>query len=274
MSHASLNGRSKKRRVLRLTGRGREVVELGVISEVPLTIFFNGYEVVTLLTTGDHLGHLAVGFLSSEGLLRSREEINSLEVDEGQSYVKVTTHPYLTTAEQFEFLERFLSKKTITSGCGRGWSYSPLFDQLQPLNPPLSLSISREDVLSLMAQLQSRSHLYRETRGVHSAALATTKEILIFREDVGRHNAIDKIYGKAFLEGLPLSDKVLLTSGRVSSEIMAKVARMGVAIIISRSAPTDLALALAEKVKATVIGYVRGREMRVYLGEERVRWAT
>ncbi len=125
-------------------------------------------------------------------------------------------------------------------------------------------------IYHLMKELNKLSELYRDTRGVHNSALATGKEILIFRDDIGRHNAVDKIRGAAFLEDSPLSDKILITTGRLTSEIVIKVAKMGVPILVSRSAPTTLALDLAGRVNLTLIGYVRGERLSVYAGHERV----
>lgn len=130
--------------------------------------------------------------------------------------------------------------------------------------------MSAETALSLANQLQERSHLFQRTGGVHNAALAKGEEILIFQEDIGRHNTLDKIHGQCFLEGISRDDKMIVYSGRISTEILLKVARMGVPILISRSAPTDRALQMAEKLNITVLGFVRGNRLTIYAGQERV----
>jgi FdhD protein len=123
---------------------------------------------------------------------------------------------------------------------------------------------------ALMHELLRASDLYREAGGVHSAALATPERIVIFRDDIGRHNAVDKIHGECFLNDVPVDDKLLLTTGRVSSEILVKAAKLGVAILVSRSSPTDLALELAGRTGITVIGQVRGGGLTVFSGVQRV----
>ena len=138
----------------------------------------------------------------------------------------------------------------------------------KPVSSQLTVAPAR--VYELMKELNRLSDLYRETRGVHNSALADGGNILVFRDDIGRHNAVDKIRGACFLEEIPLGDKLLVTTGRMSSEIVVKVAKMGVPILISRSAPTSLALDLAERIGLTLIGYVRGDKMTVYTGKQRV----
>jgi FdhD protein len=161
-------------------------------------------------------------------------------------------------------------KRTVTSGCGKGATFYHLLDSLNAKIVVSDITITASQVQDLMGDLNRSSELYRETGGVHSCALADAEKILVFRDDIGRHNAVDKIYGTCFLEDIPLEDKLLLTTGRISSEMTVKTARMGVSVLISRSAPTSLALDLAERLGLTVVGYVRGGRMVVYTGQHRV----
>jgi FdhD protein len=130
--------------------------------------------------------------------------------------------------------------------------------------------VSIRDILALVAEFQHRSEVYRATGGVHSAALCDTKSLLIFSEDIGRHNAIDKIFGQCLLEDIPTDDRIVITSGRISSEILLKVARRNVPIIVSKSAPTNLGVRLANDLGITLLGFVRGKRMNAYTHDWRI----
>jgi FdhD protein len=230
-----------------------------------LTITVNGRELITLLTTGDANRELAVGFLLSEGFISKKEDLKSIRLDDDSGIVEAVLTADCSLAEEL------WGKRAVTSGCGKGATFYHLMDSLQAKQVSSGISVTPVQVYGLMKELNRLSELYRETGGVHNSALADGNSILIFREDIGRHNAVDKIRGASFLEDIPLQNKILVTTGRISSEIVVKVAKMGVPILISRSAPTSLALDLAERTGLTVIGYARGRRMTVYSGKERFR---
>ncbi|MHB1420252.1 MAG: formate dehydrogenase accessory sulfurtransferase FdhD [Bacillota bacterium] len=232
--------------------------------EAPLTIHLNGREMVTLLCSPQQLEELAVGFLFSEGLLRTRTDLISIEVDETKGLAWVETVKNASIAEA-TFLKRY-----ITTGCGKGTSFYSLNDALQEQIADSKMQLSVESILSLMERMQSLSVIYKETGGVHGCALCTPEEVLLFREDIGRHNAADKIGGRCFLDEIQTSDKLLLTSGRISSEILLKAVRLGVPILVSRSAPTGLALRFAEERGITVCGFARGRRVNVYTHPQRI----
>ena len=241
-----------------------EVGERSVVREVPLTISVNGTELNTLVTTGDANREHSLGFLMSEGFLRKKEDLQGIRIDEETGLVDVSL------TGDMEITEKLWGKRTVTSGCGKGATFYHVLDSLLA-NPITSrLSVTPDQIRTLMKELQRMSELYRETGGVHNSALADREKILVFRDDIGRHNAVDKIHGACFLENIPLNDKLLLTTGRLSSEIVIKVAKMGVPVLVSRSAPTTLALDLAGRVGLTLAGYVRGGRMTVYTGKERV----
>ncbi len=253
------------REVLKITGTDGSPESRSIVREVPLTILVNGKELITLLTTGDAIRELAVGFLLSEGFLRRGSNFRDIYINDEAGTVDVKLDGEL------ELTEKLFGKRTVTSGCGKGATFYHVLDSLQAKKVSTGLRVTPSEVYALMRELNRRSDLYRETGGVHNSALADRERILVFREDIGRHNAVDKIRGACFLEGISLEDKLLLTTGRMSSEIAVKVAKMGVPIVVSRSAPTSLAIDLAERIGLTLIGYVRGEKMTVYTGQERVR---
>jgi FdhD protein len=241
-----------------------ESVERSVIREIPLTISINGKEFITLLTTGDANRELTVGFLLSEGFLKSRDELIEIRVDEEAGTAEVTL------TGDVQMMEKLWNKRVVTSGCGKGATFYHVLDSLQASPVTSDLVVTPDEIRDLMKEMHRMSELYRETGGVHNSCLADRDGILVFRDDIGRHNAVDKIRGTCFLEGIDLADKLLITTGRMSSEIVIKVAKMGVPILVSRSAPTSLALDLAQRSGLTLVGYVRGEKMTVYTGKERV----
>ncbi len=235
-----------------------------IITEKPVTIFLNNKEIITLLATPENLKELAVGFLLSEGWLREDKPLESVE-EAPEGIVRITVKYRISlTAKLF-------LKRTITSGCGRGVTF---YNVLDVLGTPKIRSVSKiagATVFNLMQELNKRSILYRQSGSVHAAALADAEEIKFFCEDIGRHNAVDKVLGSAFLQGYSPAGKILLTSGRVSSEILAKAAKRRIPFIFSYSGPTDLAVKMAREVGITLAGYIRGRRMRIYTHQQRIK---
>ena len=238
--------------------------EVAVVREIPVTLRLNGREIITLLASDDALDFLAAGFLKAEGFVSSREDLVAITVAPQGEAVDVEATGVDPLAE------KLLERRTVTSGCGKGTTFTHAVDALQARQAPVGPQVSAGQIRQLMHGLLRGSALYREAGGVHSAALATAGEIVLFRDDIGRHNAVDKIHGECFLRDIPVADKLLLTTGRISSEILVKAAKLGVAILVSRSSPTDLALELAERTGITVVGQVRGGGLTIYTGEERV----
>jgi FdhD protein len=239
--------------------------DVAVVRETAVTLRLNGREIITLLASDDALDYLAAGFLKAEGFVSRPEDIVSIRVDPGGEAVDVEAVGVDALAG------RLLERRTVTSGCGKGTTFTHALDAVQSRQAPPGPRVSVTQIQRLVHGLLRGSELYREAGGVHSAALATTVEIVIFRDDIGRHNAVDKIHGECFMRRIPIEDKILLTTGRVSSEILVKAAKLGVAVLVSRSSPTDLALELAGRTGITVVGQVRGGSLTVYTGEERVR---
>ena len=229
-----------------------------VIQEVPLTIYLNGQEVVTLMCTGKYARFLAVGFLKSEGFTADRNQLKNIRVEEEPERLKA----HVETSHDAFNLQRL--ERTITSGCGKGTSFDRKVQTVVSTTVTAELTVTPEQILRLSAELDQRSTLYRATGGCHNASLATPEKILVFREDIGRHNAIDMICGECFLDKIPTQDKLIVCTGRIASEILLKATRMGVPILVSGSAATRLAVDLARKTNMTVVGRARHGRMVVY----------
>jgi FdhD protein len=238
-------------------GRFQEV-QVAAIQEVPLTIYLNGDEVVTLLCTGKQPKFLALGFLKSDGLITDRKQLKDIRVEEEPQ--RFTVHVE-TSHDPFK-LQRL--ERSITSGCGKGTNFERNVETMASKSVTARLTVTPEQILQLATQLDERSTLYRATGGCHNASLATSEEILIFREDIGRHNAIDMICGQCFLDGISTEDKLIVSTGRIASEILLKTIRLGVPILVSMSAATRFSIDLARKTNMTVVGQVRRGRMVVY----------
>ena len=250
--------------IIRVKGGQRNEEKDQVVEEFPLTIYFNEQELVTLLCSPQDLKYLALGFLRSEGLLGSLEELESASVDLERSIV------FVKTKGQTNLAEKLYGKRTITSGCGKGTVFFHAIDSLQSKTVTSKLKVKGDNLFALMRGLQDRSLLFKATGGVHSAALADEAQILVYSEDIGRHNAMDKIVGECLLKEISLQDRILLTSGRLSAEIVLKGTKMGLPLIVSRSAPTSLAVEVAEKVGITLVGFLRGGRFNIYTHAERI----
>ena len=252
-----MNSETEKFFVLRLTEKESSSIEVEVARELPLTIILNDQELVTLLCSPADLRYLAVGFLFSEGLLRSKDEIKSVIVDDERGVVRVET------SEDKEFTKDVLFKRIISSGCGRGASFYSAAD-VTSQKVESQMKISASEIFVLVNEFQHGSDVYLATHGVHSAALCDNKRILVFGNDIGRHNAIDKVFGRCLLEDIPTNDRMIMTSGRISSEILHKVAKRAVPVIVSISAPTNLGVKIADHLGITLVASVRGKRMNVY----------
>jgi len=238
--------------------------EVAVVREVAVTVRLNGREIITLLASDDALDYLAVGFLRAEGFLDRREDVTAVRVAAGGGEVEVEARNVDPLAE------RLLERRAVTSGCGKGTTFTHGLDALLARSAPPGPRLAPTQALALMERLLRGSDLYRAAGGVHSAALCTPGAFVLFRDDIGRHNAVDKIQGECFLRDVPVDDKILAMTGRVTSEILVKAARLGVAILLSRSGSTDLALGLADRLGITVVGRVRGGGLTVYAGGGRI----
>ncbi len=250
--------------ILRLTEESRSTMDDVVAKEFPLTIIFNNQELVTLLCSPKDLKYLAIGFLFSEGLLNDKDEIKKITVDEQRGIVRVEN------GEEDALANELVFKRFITSGCGRGASFYSAADVQDQEKIESKTQISTRQVLSMVKEFQHHSQVYLTTGGVHSAALCDTENILVFNEDIGRHNAIDKIFGECLLKDIPTDGRIVITSGRISSEILLKVTKRNIPILISKSAPTDLGVKLANDLGITLLGFVRGKRINAYTNDWRI----
>lgn len=254
----------KRIEALHIDREGSEIRTEWTAREFPLTIMLNGEQLVTVLCSPGNLEALAIGFLSSEGIIKGREEVTGLTLDDERGVIRIRTATDKTQDG------KLFMKRVLTTGCGRGMAFYSYADLDRKKKVQSDLRVDPADVLVLSKGFQGASELYRATRGVHSAALCDARKILVFAEDIGRHNAVDKVLGRCLLEGIAVSDRILMTSGRISSEILFKTAGSGIPVLISKSAPTDMGVDLARELGITLIGYVRGGGMNVYAGEERI----
>jgi FdhD protein len=248
--------------ILRATRDRIKEMEDIVVKEFHLTIILNDRELVTLLCSPEKLDFPAIGFLFSEGLINTKDDIKGIDLDAEENLVRVATKKPL------KFPKDILSKRLIGSSGGKGASPFVGIDPRSKIGT--SIYVSPSEVLDLVDQFVHRSGLFESTGGVHSAALCDTKSILVFSEDIGRHNAIDKVFGECFLKDIPIHDRLLVTSGRVSSEILNKAAKRRIPLLISKSAPTNLGVQLANEVGITLIGFVREKRMNIYTHRWRV----
>jgi FdhD protein len=226
-----------------------------VVREQPLTIYVNGERFLTLLCSPISLEALVLGYLWMEKIITDLHEVAACEVSSVDGRADVTlTHPVTLPTERI-----------LTSGCGGGITFRidhRLFPRLQS-----SLRVRPAQLAARMKDLFAAAVHYRRSRGIHGAALTDGDQLLVVAEDVGRHNAVDKIKGEALQRGISTEDRILLSTGRVSSEMLLKAARMGAPIVASRTSPTEMAVALAEQLNITVCGYVRGDALNVYAGQ-------
>jgi len=243
------------RSFIQLKGGRVEEVKGHVVREQPLVIFVNEKKFVTLLCSPLKLDCLVVGYLWLEKVLASLDEIARLEVSEVDGRADVTL------AREVDLP----AERILTSGCGGGITFRidpRLFPRINS-----SIRVRPEQLFQRMKELFAAGVNYRSSRGIHGAALSDGDRLLVVAEDVGRHNAVDKVKGEALLKGIPTVDRILLSTGRISSEMLLKAARMGVPLVASRTSPTEMAVGLAEQLGITVVGYVRPDSLSLYAGD-------
>lgn len=251
--------------VIKIRGQNVTKTQEIVIEELPLTIYLNGKELVTMLAAAGEENYLVTGFLATEGIIREINEIQTIDVDVLQGVIRVTTTSGETMAEKM-FLKRYL-----TACCGKGRSaFYFANDVVTARVVNTAITITPEQAMHYSELLEEASETFRLTGGVHGGALASDGKLVCWSQDIGRHNVFDKLYGRCLIEGITTHDKVLVFSGRVSSEILLKVSKMNISVIIARSAPTSLALDMADELGVTVIGFARGERLNIYTHPERV----
>lgn len=237
--------------------------DIRVVEERPLTIFLNGQEIVTAMTIGDHPEYLAVGYLTNQNMLLASDEITGVDFDEELETVVVRT------TRQTDYEDK-LKKKTRTSGCAVGTVFGDMMEALPETLPAAELRVSW--LYSLAKQINTAPSLYLEAGAIHGTVLCHENRPLVYMEDVGRHNAVDKIAGWMRMEGVEAADKILYTTGRLTSEMVIKTAMMGVPALASRSGFTAWGVEIARQVGLTLIGRMRGARFVCLSGEDRLVW--
>ena len=244
------------------TDEAGEVREIAVVEERPLTIFLNGREIVTAMTIGDYPEYLAIGFLKNQGMLAADETVQQVDYDDDLETVVVRTDG--TT----EYEEK-LQKKTRTSGCAVGTVFGDMMEGLEALTLPAA-EVRTSWLYALAAKINTTPSLYLSAGAIHGTVLCQADRPLVYMEDVGRHNAVDKIAGWMHSEGVSGHDKILYTTGRLTSEMVIKCAHMGVPVLASRSGFTAWGVDIAQQVGLTLIGRMRGQRFTCLAGDERL----
>ncbi len=245
-----------------LNERG-EALPTAIAGEHPLTLYVDKREIVTLMTLGQAPEALAIGYLRNQRLVRSLDEIAQVHVDWETDAVAVTTRTPLAG------LDEKMGKRTVTTGCGQGTVFGGLMDEIETLRLRNDVKLSEETLYGLLDAVRRHETIYKSAGAVHGCALADGADILHFVEDVGRHNAVDAIAGKMWLDGIDGSDKIFYTTGRLTSEMVIKAAQMQIPFLVSRSGLTEMGYRIASQVGITMIGRAVNKHYLLFTGKER-----
>jgi FdhD protein len=237
-------------------------IEISVTVERALTIFLNSQEIVTAMTINDYPEYLGLGYLLNQNMLLLDDEVTGVDYDEELAIVVVRT-------KRKTNYEKKLKKKVQTSGCAQGTVFGDLMEALEDVSLPQA-ELRTSWLYALTQKINTTPSLYLEAGAIHGCVLAQEDRPLVYMEDVGRHNAVDKIAGWMFKEKVPAADKIFYTTGRLTSEMVIKTVRMGIPILISRSGFTAWGVELARKANLTLIGRARGKRFVALAGEERI----
>ena len=235
-----------------------------VVQESALTIFLNNQEIVTLMSIGDHPKYLSVGYLLNQNMLKSTDKIKSIEYDSDISVVVVRTNRKTN-------YEKTLRKKITTSGCAQGTIFGDIYEEIQKTKIKSRLKISPKSIYEISKKINLTPSLYLEAGAVHGCVIIKNDRPIIYMEDVGRHNAVDKITGYMFLNKIKTNDKIFYTTGRLTSEMIIKTVKMKIPILISRSGFTSWGVELAVKTNLTLIGRAKGKKYTVLSGTHRIK---
>jgi len=245
------------------TNERGEMVPTAVAGEHPLTLYLDKHEIVTLMTLGHAPEALAIGYLRNQRLVSSVEEISAVQVDWETESVAITTYSRKKPPS--------LKKKTVTSGCGQGTMFGDLMEEIDKVDLRRDIFLEDANLFILIEKVRKHETIYKQAGAVHGCALATTAgEILMFVEDVGRHNAVDAIAGFMWLDAIDGSDKVFYTTGRLTSEMVIKCAQMRIPFLVSRSGLTQMGHEIARKTGITMLGRASGRHYLAFTGKERL----
>ena len=240
-----------------------EMVPTAIAGEHPLTLYLDKREIVTIMTLGHAPEALVIGYLRNQRLVSSLEEIAAVQVDWETESAAVTTHGKKKPKK--------IGKRTVTTGCGQGTMYGDLMEEVEKVKLREDVRLADTDLFVLLERVRKHETIYKQAGAVHGCALASTAgEILMFVEDVGRHNAVDAIAGFMWLEGIDGADKVFYTTGRLTSEMVIKCAQMRIPFLVSRSGLTHMGHEIARKTGITMLGRASGRHYLAFTGKERI----
>ena len=239
-----------------------KAVETSVVMERPLTLYLNGQEIVTMMTIGDHPNYLAVGYLLNQNMLRADDVVTAIDYDDDLEVVVVRT------AHHTDF-EQKLKKRTQTSGCAQGTAFGDLMEAIETIALPKA-ELRTSWLYQMTQAINTTPSLYLEAGAIHGCVLCKEGTPVCYTEDVGRHNAVDKIAGWIYRHGVDPADKILYTTGRLTSEMVIKTVRMGIPILVSRSGFTAWGVDLARQVGLTLVGRARGKRFITLSGADRL----
>ncbi|MCK5445118.1 MAG: formate dehydrogenase accessory sulfurtransferase FdhD [Rhodospirillaceae bacterium] len=248
-----------------VTGIDQDGAPVGasVTVERPMTLFLNGQEIVTMMTIGDYPEYLAVGYLCNQNMLEDDNKIEAIDFDSDIDTIVVRT----TRKTNFE---EKLKKKTLTSGCAQGTVFGDVMEKFETVSLPDEAKIHTSWLYALVKQINTAPSLYLQAGAIHGCVLCEKDRPLVYMEDVGRHNAVDKIAGWMYREDVDGGDKILYTTGRLTSEMVIKTVQMGIPILVSRSGFTAWGVDLAKKAGVSLIGRARGKRFVALAGENRI----
>ena len=252
-----------------VVGRDQNGKEIStkVTIERPLTLYLNSQEIVTMMTIGDYPEYLAIGYLLNQNMLYPEDKIISIDYDEDLAVVVVRTH------NETNFEDK-LRKKTVTSGCAQGTIFGDLMEHVEKTRFADNTSVSISVIFALLNKINTTPSLYLESGAIHGCVLAQKDQPIVYMEDVGRHNAVDKIAGYMRQENIDPEDKIFYTTGRLTSEMIIKTIHMGIPILISRSGFTEWGVRLAREANLTLIGRAKGKRFIALSGENRIVYDT
>ena len=242
-----------------------EAVPTQIAGEHPLTLYLDKREIVTLMTLGGAPEALAIGYLRNQRLVERLEDIAAVQVDWETDSVAVTT------TRSADDLDARMGKRTVTTGCGQGTIFGDLMEEIDKVSLPVEARLDENTLYGLLDAVRHHESIYKQAGAVHGCALARGTEILMFVEDIGRHNAVDAIAGRMWLDGLDGSDKIFYTTGRLTSEMVIKTAQMGIPFLVSRSGLTQMGYDLAQRTGMTMIGRSQGKHYLLFTGAERFK---
>ncbi len=242
-----------------------EIVPTEIAGEHALTLYVDKREIVTLMTLGAAPEALAVGYLRNQRLVRDIEEIMSVQVDWDVNAVAVTTRSGIAD------LDGRMAKRTVTTGCGQGTVFGALMDEIESITLPVAAELTEATFYGLIDAIRLHESVYKKAGAVHGCALARGSEILLFVEDVGRHNAVDAIAGRMWLDDIDGADKIFYTTGRLTSEMVIKCAQMGIPFLVSRSGLTQMGYEVARQVDITMLGRATGKHYLLFTGKQRFK---